>query len=251
MPYVVVTALSARSALRGFHYLVSSTPSPTPSPSVVSSDSASALPFWLLVALMSGIGLIVLAMFALTAFSLSAPRSTLKNVLGLKRRPRPGSASALGDKSAGQQTTLQTLTGQNLLSGELVEKLANAARSGKRTTRTTLAIGGFSLLGVIIVAIFGLSGQGVRDLRSQVVASVTTLVASIAGFYFGSQAATKSNRSEPGSLSVATPEKTTDPASEKTADTASEKTADTASEKTADPTNPPASGTSTEGGSPS
>lgn len=30
-------------------------------------------------------------------------------------------------------------------------------------------------------------GQGVRDLRSQVVAAVSTLVAAIVGFYFGSQ----------------------------------------------------------------
>jgi Putative Ig domain len=71
----------------------------------------------------------------------------------------------------------------------LVRTLATSARSGKRTTRTTLAIVGFSLLGVVVVAIFGLSGQGVRDLRSQVIAAITTLVATIAGFYFGADAA--------------------------------------------------------------
>jgi hypothetical protein len=37
--------------------------------------------------------------------------------------------------------------------------------------------------------VLGLSGQGVRDLRSQVVAAVTTLVATIAGFYFGARTA--------------------------------------------------------------
>src|SRR2546429_63528 len=52
-----------------------------------------------------------------------------------------------------------------------------------------LGIAGFWLLGVAVVAVFGLSGQGVRDLRSQVVAAVTTLVAAIAGFYFGTRAA--------------------------------------------------------------
>jgi IPT/TIG domain len=56
-------------------------------------------------------------------------------------------------------------------------------------TRTTLALVGFSLLGVAVVAVFGLSGQGVRDLRSQVVASIATLVSAIAGFYFGTRAA--------------------------------------------------------------
>jgi hypothetical protein len=54
-----------------------------------------------------------------------------------------------------------------------------------------LAIIGFSLLGVLLIAIFGLSGQGVRDLRSQVIAAVTTLVATIAGFYFGAETARK------------------------------------------------------------
>lgn len=202
MSNLVVTAISGRIASQGLHILALTTPSPSSSPSVVSSDSATPLPFWLLVALLCVIGLIVLAMFALTAFSLSAPRSTLKNVLGLKRR-KPGRRLRIWpwQKDSGTtdaadtdpQTMLKTLTDKKLLSGELVDSLAKAARSGKRTTRTTLAIGGFSLLGVIIVAIFGLSGQGVRDLRTQVVASVTTLVASIAGFYFGSQAASKGN----------------------------------------------------------
>jgi hypothetical protein len=136
---------------------------------VVSSDSASALPNWLLIALLALVALIVIGMFALAAYSLSAPRSTLRSVLGQGRRrqqPPPGTVTK-----------------------HLVERLATAARSGRRTTRTTLAIAGFSLLGVVIIAMFGLSGQGVRDLRAQVVASVTTLVAAIAGFYFGAQTA--------------------------------------------------------------
>ena len=144
---------------------------------VVSSDSASALPNWLLIALISLVGLIIIAMFALAAYSLSAPRSTLRNVLGQGRRrtaPPPGT-----------------------ISKHLVERLATSARSGKRTTRTTLAIAGFSLLGVVIIAMFGLSGQGVRDLRAQVVASVTTLVAAIAGFYFGAQTAQARSASQP------------------------------------------------------
>ncbi|MDN5769072.1 MAG: Ig domain-containing protein [Humibacillus sp.] len=52
-----------------------------------------------------------------------------------------------------------------------------------------MAVGGFSILCVIVIAVFGLVGEGVRDLRAQVVASVTTLVAAIAGFYFGAQTA--------------------------------------------------------------
>jgi hypothetical protein len=59
-----------------------------------------------------------------------------------------------------------------------------------------LAIAGFSLLGVIVIAILGLSGQGVRDLRSQVFAAVTTLVATIAGFYFGAQTAKGTSAAE-------------------------------------------------------
>jgi hypothetical protein len=54
-----------------------------------------------------------------------------------------------------------------------------------------LAITGFSLLGIVVVAAFGVSGQGVRDLRAQAVAAVITLVAAIAGFYFGSESAAK------------------------------------------------------------
>ena len=136
----------------------------------VSSDSASALPNWLLIAILALVALVVIAMFGLTLFSMSAPRSTLKNVMGRGRRR--GKFDGVVTES-------------------LVRDIANDARTGKRTTRTTLAIAGFSLLGVVIVAIFGLSGPGVPDLRSQAVASVTTLAAAIVGFYFGAQTASK------------------------------------------------------------
>lgn len=145
--------------------LAAATPSPTPS--VVSADNASALPSWLLVSLLSVVGLVILSGFSLTAYSLSAPRSTLKNIIGKR-----------GAKGAPEK----------FVTAQLIKTLATAARSGRRTTRTTLAIVGFSLLGVVVIAIFGLSGQGVRDLRSEVIASVTTLVATIAGFYFGAEA---------------------------------------------------------------
>jgi hypothetical protein len=116
-------------------------------------------------------------MFALTAYSLGAPRSTLKNALGLKRR--------------------QTFRA-DVVTKELVTKLATSARSGRRTTRTTLAIVGFALLGVIVVAVFGLSGQGVEDIRGQVAAAVTTLAATIAGFYFGAQTASSAGGGNQG-----------------------------------------------------
>jgi hypothetical protein len=128
---------------------------------------------WVLIVL---VALIVVGMFALTAYTLSAPRSTLKNILGRggkKPAPPPGKVSS-----------------------GLITELAKSARIGRRTTRTTLAIAGFSLLGVVIIAVFGLSGQGVRDLRSEVIASVTTLVAAIAGFYFGAQTAAQGPESE-------------------------------------------------------
>lgn len=157
---------------------------PSPSPSVVSSDNVSALPSWLLVALLALVTLVVLAMFALTAYSLSAPRSTLKNVLGLK-----GQRNVFGLKRKNVQQPNMQLPPPGMITPQLVKELATSARGGKRTTRTTLAIAGFSLLGVIVIAILGLSGQGVRDLRSQVFAAVTTLVATIAGFYFGAQTA--------------------------------------------------------------
>ena len=149
------------SALRG----VALAPDPSPSPSIVSSDSASALPNWLLITLAALVAVIVLAMFALTAYNLSAPRAPLKRLL---KKDDP----------------------QDLA---LIRKLAKSAQPGKRITRTTLAIAAFSLLGVAVIAVFGLSGQGVRDLRTQVVAAVTTLVASIAGFYFGTRAAQSSS----------------------------------------------------------
>lgn len=149
------------------------------------SDVASALPSWLLIALVALVGLVVLAMFVLTGYSLSAPRSTLKNVLG-----RGG---------------LFRRKAKDPVSEDLVRELATSARVGKRTTRTTLAIAGFALLGVVIIAIFGSSGQGVRDLRSQVVASVTTLAATIAGFYFGAQTAAKQGAANAGGQAAAGP----------------------------------------------
>lgn len=146
---------------------------PSPSPSIISSDYASALPSWLLVALLSVVALVVVAGFALTAYSLSAPRSTLKNIIG----------------RSGRRGASRPAPPEGTVTPQLIKKLATSARSGRRTTRTTLAIVGFSLLGVIIIAVFGLSGQGVRDLRGQVIAAVTTLVATIAGFYFGAETA--------------------------------------------------------------
>lgn len=136
----------------------------------VSSGSAPALPKWLLIGILALVALVVIAMFGLTFFSMSAPRSTLKNVMGRGRR-------------RGQF--------HGVVTEELVKNIASDARTGKRTTRTTLAIAGFSLLGVVLVAIFGLSGPGIQDLRSQAVASVTTLAAAIVGFYFGAQTASK------------------------------------------------------------
>ncbi len=65
--------------------LAAATPSPTPS--VVSSDNASALPSWLLVSLLLVVGLVILSGFSLTAYSLSAPRSTLKNIIGKRGSP--------------------------------------------------------------------------------------------------------------------------------------------------------------------
>jgi hypothetical protein len=113
---------------------------PSPSPSAVASDSASALPTWLLIALLSLVALIVVTMFALAYYNLSAPRSALRNLLGQGRGRKPPPAG--------------------MVTPHLVRELATSARSGTRTTRTTLAITGFSLLGVVILAIFGLSGQG-------------------------------------------------------------------------------------------
>jgi Putative Ig domain len=146
----------------------SPTPSPTPSPSPTSSDYAGAIPNWLLIALLVVVTLVIVAMFGLTFYNLSAPRSTLKNILGQKRNKPDASM-------------------QKEVSPKVVETLSSAARVNTRTTRTTLAIAGFALLGIVVVAMFGLSGQGVRDLRGQVIAAITTLVAAIAGFYFGSR----------------------------------------------------------------
>jgi hypothetical protein len=122
------------------------------------------------------VAVIVLAMFALTVYNLSAPRSPLKRLLK-KDNADPA----------------------------LIGTLATSARPGIGTTRTTLAIAGFSLLGVAVIAIFGLAGQGVRDLRSQVVASITTLVAAIAGFYFGTRAAQNPAGGGPTNGTIAVP----------------------------------------------
>ena len=122
----------------------------------------------MLIALLVVVTLVIVAMFGLTFYNLSAPRSTLKNILGQKRNKPDASM-------------------QKEVSPKVVETLSLAARVNTRTTRTTLALSGFALLGIVVVAMFGLSGQGVRDLRGQVIAAITTLVAAIAGFYFGSR----------------------------------------------------------------
>ena len=162
---------------------------PSPSPSTVSSDFASALPSWLLAALLGVVTLVIVAAFALTAYSLSAPRSTLKNLLGRTKTRRSWNIWNLFGPRPQSQAPEPVPPNDELLrekvTDHLIAKLATSARSGKRTTRTVLAIVGFSLLGVVLIAIFGLSGQGVRDLRSQVVAAVTTLVATIAGSISG------------------------------------------------------------------
>ena len=177
---------SGQSNLPRDSVLAAATPSPTPS--VVSADSASALPSWLLVSLLVVVGLVIAAAFILTAYSLSAPRSTLKNIIGKK-----------GNTGAPDAT----------VTPQLIKALATAARSGRRTTRTTLAIVGFSLLGVVIIAVFGLSGQGVRDLRNQVIAAITTLIATIAGFYFGAE--TARNQGAQGGTTSSAPTLKADP----------------------------------------
>ena len=175
------------------------TATPSPSPSTVSSDFSSALPSWLLITLLSVVTLVIVATFALTAYSLSAPRNVLKILIGRKsrspksfniwnlfgtrllRQPADASQGSGTDQDPGPDLKPP----EGTVTPQLIETLATSARSGRRTTRTNLAIVGFSLLAVVVVAIFGLSGQGVRDLRNQVIAAVTTLVATIAGFYFG------------------------------------------------------------------
>jgi hypothetical protein len=91
---------------------------------------------------------------------------------------------------------------QDTLNSQLVRDLATSSQAGTGTTRTTLAIVGFSLLSVAVIAVFGLSGQGVRDLRNQVIGAVTTLVAAIAGFYFGARTA-QTSASADGSATAA------------------------------------------------
>lgn len=152
-------------------------------PATPSSTTSGALPNWLLVCLLIVVVVVILAMFALTFYNLSAPRSTLRNLLGLKPR-------LLGSQRKAGIDTLLEHVDEQAVNQHLLNTLSLSARVGKRTTRATLAITGFALLGLILVALFGLSGTDVHDLRTQVVAALTTLVASIAGFYFGSQGST-------------------------------------------------------------
>lgn len=143
---------------------------PPPNQSTVSSDSASALPSWLLIALFALVVLMVMAMFTVTAYNLTTTSRTLHRVTRRKKGENP-------------------LDVKTLSHSEFVGTLISSVQEGVRTTRTTLAVVGFSLLGVAVIAVFGLSGQGVRDLRNQVIGAVTTLVAAVAGFYFGARTA--------------------------------------------------------------
>lgn len=165
-----------------------STPTTAPVPST-DSDVAGAVPTWMLIALLVLVTVVIVGMFALTLYNLSAPRSTLKNILGLKGHGLL--------RTRDQKKPLDDIDHDpKIVSAKVLESFGMAARVGKRTTRTTLAIAGFSLLGILLVAVFGLSGAGVRDLRSQVVASVTTLAAAIAGFYFGSESGGRTSGSQ-------------------------------------------------------
>jgi hypothetical protein len=168
----------------------SAAPAPSTSPTSPvpsSTDDVHSLPTWVLITLIVLVALVVAGMFALTWFNLSAPRSTLKNILGLKPRVRRRPTTGTTDGVNGLLNLAGSSGDKQRVSQHVLDALSSSARVGKRTTRTTLAITGFALLGVIVIAVFGLNGPGVRDLRSQVVASVVTLVASIAGFFFGSQ----------------------------------------------------------------
>jgi flagellar basal body-associated protein FliL len=170
------------------------------------------LPNWLLVCLLIVVVVVILAMFALTFYNLSAPRSTLRNLLGLKPRLPFRSKAQAGNAPAGITTLLQHAD-QKQVSQHLLSTLSLSARVGKRTTRTTLAITGFALLGLTLIALFGLSSSDVHDLRTQVVASLTTLVATIAGFYFGSQGSSASGASggtAPAQAKTSTQRKITD-----------------------------------------
>lgn len=153
---------------------------PTASPDpAVASDAVTALAPPVLLAVIGLVGLILLGMYGLTLYNLSAPRSTLKNVLGLRGK----------DAKEDQAARVLATAGNDAVGAKLVETLSLAARPGRSTTRTTLAITGFALLAVLFVAVLGLSGSGVRDLRTQLFSAVTTLAAAIAGFYFGGDAA--------------------------------------------------------------
>jgi hypothetical protein len=155
--------------------------------------SAGAAPTWLIIALLCIVGALIVGAFTLTMYNLSAPRSTLKNLLGIKRPVSLATFFHGPDEQQAKATRehveklLESLADPKQDTGKLVQSLSNAARVNKRTTRTTLAVVGFSLLGVIVIGVFGLEGDGVVDLRTSVVSSVVTLVASIAGFYFGAQ----------------------------------------------------------------
>jgi hypothetical protein len=167
----------------------------------------------LLIGLFALVVLIVVAAFGLTLFNLSAPRSTLKNLLGQRKVHSLRTLVTRTDTQAQPAQAFREAVGQGGSGGPLdergaaalVKSLSNAARVNKRTTRTTLAITGFALLGVVTVAAFGLSGAGVRDLRVQVLTGLFTLVASIAGFYFGAQAVAPSNAGQSDAPPVAVP----------------------------------------------
>lgn len=98
--------------------------------------------------------LVIVAGFTLTAYSLSAPRSTLKNIIGRSEPKRPWNIGDLigrrpVSEGAGPapRKDKSNAPPDGTVTAQLVKSLAMSARSGKRTTRTTLAIVGFSLLG--------------------------------------------------------------------------------------------------------
>jgi hypothetical protein len=150
-------------------------------------DSVSGLPNWAIVVLLALVAGIIVAMFVLTMYNMSAPRSTLKNLLGIKGR---GILRRKTEETPIDALAKQGIDTKSIVSQRILTTLSLSAQVNTRTTRTTLAIAGFALLGVAVVVVFAITGQGVRDLRTQVVAGLVTLVASIAGFYFGSQTAT-------------------------------------------------------------
>ncbi|HEX2054429.1 MAG TPA: IPT/TIG domain-containing protein [Actinomycetota bacterium] len=164
------------------------TPTPTPVPSPVESPGSSGIPLAevdpntaLLLVVLGSIGVALIWLIPML-WDLTRSYRALAEV-------RTQITGRFLDRAAGQDLTSQELQ-------VLLRELSRPPRGYPGLSRSLMA---FVVITIVAVSQLGLSFfniSGAEDLRKTIVNSLLAVFASIAGFYFGTRAATQADRSE-------------------------------------------------------